>query len=48
MFWAIAAYAGFGFVSRRVKAAREAHAASSVPQSDEADRVDYFVPRKQP
>ncbi|MER6178812.1 hypothetical protein [Streptosporangium sp. NPDC001681] len=47
LFWAIAAYAGFGFVSRRVKAAREAHAASSVPQPDEADQVDYFAPRKQ-
>lgn len=51
LFWVVAAYAGFGFVNRRVKAARAAHdarAASSVPQPDEADRVNYFEPRKQP
>lgn len=51
LFWVIAAYAGFGFVSRRVKAAREAHeahVASSVPQPGEADQMDYFAPKKQP
>ncbi|MEU4406799.1 hypothetical protein AB0F88_19950 [Streptosporangium sp. NPDC023963] len=50
LFWVVAAYAGFSFVNRRVKAAREAHdaRASSVPQPDEADRVNYFEPKKQP
>ncbi|WP_440066010.1 hypothetical protein [Streptosporangium sp. OZ121] len=48
LFWVVAAYAGFGFVNRRVKAARAAHDASSVPQPDEAGRVNYFEPRKQP
>ncbi|MEU8381034.1 hypothetical protein [Streptosporangium sp. NPDC048865] len=51
LFWVVAAYAGFGFVNRRVRGARAAHdarAASSVPQPGEADRVDYFAPRKQP
>lgn len=51
LFWVVAAYAGFSFVNRRVKAAREAHdalAASSASQPDEADRVNYFEPRKQP
>ncbi|MFF3439416.1 hypothetical protein [Streptosporangium sp. NPDC002721] len=51
LFWAVAAYAGFSFVNRRVKNARAAHdarAASSVPQPDEAGRVNYFEPRKQP
>ncbi|MER6829720.1 hypothetical protein ABT352_27310 [Streptosporangium sp. NPDC000563] len=52
LFWVVAAYAGFSFVNRRVKAAREAHdalAASSVSQPDEAaDHTNYFEPRKQP
>lgn len=51
LFWVVAAYAGFSFVNRRVKSAREAHdtrAASSVPQPDEAADVNYFKPRKQP
>jgi hypothetical protein len=52
LFWVVAAYAGFSFVNRRVKTAREAHdarAASSVPQPDKAaEHVNYFEPKKQP
>jgi hypothetical protein len=47
LFWVIAAYAGFSFVNKRVKSAREALAAPSLPQRDEAEYVDNFAPKKQ-
>jgi hypothetical protein len=47
LFWVIAAYVGFGFVNSRVKSARKALAASSLPQRDEPEYVDNFAPRKQ-
>ncbi|MBG0832854.1 hypothetical protein HS041_34715 [Planomonospora sp. ID67723] len=44
LFWVIAGAAGFSFVNKRVKAAREALAAPSYPQQDEAP-VENFKPR---
>ncbi|GIH94632.1 hypothetical protein ACFFMN_02940 [Planobispora siamensis] len=47
LFWVIAGVAGFFFVNKRVKAAREALAAPSHPQQEGAQPVDNFRPHNQ-
>ncbi|GIH99825.1 hypothetical protein [Planobispora takensis] len=44
LFWVIAGVAGFFFVNKRVKAAREALAAPSYPQQEGTQPVDNFKP----
>ncbi|MFC4061959.1 hypothetical protein ACFOWE_26965 [Planomonospora corallina] len=46
LFWAIAAAAGFSFVNKRVKAAREALAVPSDPRQDGTAQVDNFTPHR--
>ncbi|WP_068924172.1 hypothetical protein [Planobispora rosea] len=47
LFWVIAAAAGFAFVNKRVKAAREALASASFPQQESGQPVDNFKPNSQ-